>query len=148
MMKQSISEFLNDIKIEKIDDLHIDHENNKVIIKLSDYKHKVHELELAGVDNYHFIDDYIYVKENQDNNSRGVSFYDSSPWGYKTVSYDRDGNIVGEDEIEPNFVVNSKEKSICLRIKTAKLDGDFYPVFKSSFLAGNGTDISEEIPEC
>ncbi len=147
-MKPSISELLNSIKIEKISGLKIDNENNTISISLLDYSKNEHELELLGVENYHFIDDYIYVKENESSNVKGVSFYDSSPWGYKTITFDKDGNKIDEEDIEPNLLVNSKEKSICLNIRGAKLDGDFYPVFRNSFLSGVGTKIEKKITEC
>ncbi len=134
-MKQSISEFLNEVNIKKIDNINIDNENNMVKIKLIDHAEKPYDLELLGVENYHYIDDYIYVKGNQNKNTKGVSFYDLSPWGYKAITVDRNGNITDESEIEPNLVINSKEKSMCLRIQSAKLDGNFYPVFKNSFFS-------------
>ncbi len=147
-VKPSISELLNNIKIEKISGLKIDNENNKVSISLLDYSKNEHQLELLGVQNYHFIDDYIYVKENEKNNVKGVSFYDSSPWGYKAITFDKNGNKIDEEEIEPNLLVNSKEKSICLSISGAKLDGDFYPVFRNSFLSGAGKNLEKKITEC
>lgn len=143
-MRKSISEALNTIKIKQIDSIEIDHKNNKVEIKLQDWKKKSYNLELYGVDNYHFIDDYIYVKEDQKNMHRGVSFYDSMPWAYMTLTYDDEGNVVDSAEIAPNFVANSKDKSLCLKVGGAKLNGNFYPVFKNSFLSDSVDGGSDE----
>lgn len=134
-MRQSISDLLNTINIEKIDSMNIDHKNRMVKLTLLDREQNSYELQLLGVDNYHYIDDYIYIREDEKKNLSGVSFYDSMPWGYVAISFDSEGNVIKKVEVEPNFVVNSKERSLCLKIKEARLDGNFYPVFKNSFLS-------------
>ncbi len=133
-MGKSISDILNGISIENIDSVKIDNKNNKVNIKLSDTSKKQHDLELSGVDNYHFIDEYIYTKEDDIKNNDRVSFYDAMPWAYMALSYNANGELIKQTQVDPNLVINSKDKSICMRVKSAKLDGDFYPVFKKSFL--------------
>lgn len=121
----SVSSILNNMGIEKIDTLSIDNDNATIKIGLTDSTMNTHVVELLGVDNYHFLDETFY-EDDQELLNKPVLFYDTMLSLYLDLETDIDGTVLGETFVEPNFVMDSPQKSVSARAKKIKIDGVGY----------------------
>lgn len=127
-MNKNITGILNDLNLEKIEELIIDNDEKTIKFQFIDSDMDYHEVELLGVDNYHFSDELVYEEPEYHDESKSIKFFDSIMSMYLSLTVDEDGKIVEKSFVEPNFFMNSKDKTVSARAKTIKIDGVNYHI--------------------
>ncbi len=127
-MTKRVTGILNRMNLEEIDSLKIDNEEHTIKLGFIDASMSYHEVELLGVDNYHFLDENMYEESSKKDASNPIKFFDTMMSLYLSVTIDDDGNILDKSFVEPNFVMNSKNKSMSARADIVKIDGVYYEI--------------------
>ncbi len=130
----SINRILNSYNFKEISKLAIDNENKSLTVSLSDDNGDEHDVVLLDVDNYQVFDSSIY-KEIYHMDTRGdrVSFMSDILSSIGFVQVTKTGRETVESFAKPNFIVDSKDRSILAEANNLEINGILFPLKEKGY---------------
>ncbi len=123
----SLDRILSSYNFKEVAKLNIDNENRSMTVSLSDDKGDVHEVVLQDVDNYQVFDSSIYDEiYHVKTKGEKVNFTGDTLINIGFVQVNRSGNVTKESFAAPNFIVDSKDRSILVEADNLEINGVSY----------------------